>query len=317
MRKLSQITESIWSDIHKRSNGVQIRKEEKIPFSSLDDGNISNLFTYITQNYKSIYPKYDAYCVDGNIIIPITSDYSKLMAVMQYFSQGDDELEYAVVTNDLVDKIDPELYDYTEKDFGSDIQTKIIVDVFMPKSRFVQILDSILENVPNPVLKKIGGVKESVWTDIHKRSNGTKERREDDINLMDQDELYDYINDHYICTSYGFDNHHKPGDSENEIHIPFLVPKISSYAYNATLTFRKTGCIVTFNKDMEWECPEVYKLIKDNYEISDAPHNKFLFSIYPLNGSREITNKFFIDVLDLLIDNIEVTDKQDLILKRK
>lgn len=166
-------------------------------------------------------------------------------------------------------------------------------------------------------MRKLSKITESVWSDIHRRSNGIQVKKEDDVNHLDQDGLFDYIQEHYICTSFDFDNHHQPVDRENEIHIPFLIPEISSYAYNATLTFRKTGCVVTFNKDMRLECPEVYKLIKDNYEISEAPHNKFLFSIYPLNGSREITNKFFIDVLDLLIDNIEVTDKQELILKRK
>lgn len=40
-------------------------------------------------------------------------------------------------------------------------------------------------------------LKESVWVDMHKRSNGSQERKEDDINLMDEMELYDYIDIHY------------------------------------------------------------------------------------------------------------------------
>ena len=307
------LEESVWSDIHRRSNGEQMRKEDKISFSSLDDGNISNLFTYITQNYKSIYPKYDAYCVNGNIIIPITSDYSKLMTVTQYFFQGDEnELEYVVVTNDLVDKIDPELYDYTEKDFGSDIQTKIIVDDVMPKSRFVQILDSILENVPNPVLKKIGDVKESVWADIHKRSNGIQVKKEDDINHLDQDGLFDYINDNYVPTGeYGFDKE----PLEKQIDVPFLLPEIASYGYTAVLKFEKSGIVLVLSKDMKEECPDVYNLIKDNYMISDF--DRYLFSIYPKNGPKKIDNKFFIDFLDFLIDNVKDTDKEKLIIKKK
>ena len=165
-------------------------------------------------------------------------------------------------------------------------------------------------------MRKLSQIMESVWADIHKRSNGVQVRKEDDINHLDQDELFDYIQEHYICTSYSFSNYHQPVYDDNVIHIPFLIPETSSYAYNATLMFGKTGCVVTFNKDMKWECPEVYELINDNYEISDEPHNKSLFSIYP-NGSMEITNKFFIDVLDFLIDNIKVTGKQELILKRK
>ena len=39
-------------------------------------------------------------------------------------------------------------------------------------------------------------IKESVWADMHKRSNGSRERKEDDINLMGEMELFDYIDIH-------------------------------------------------------------------------------------------------------------------------
>ena len=40
-------------------------------------------------------------------------------------------------------------------------------------------------------------INESVWADIHKRSNGQTVRKEDDINSLDCDSLYEYIFDLY------------------------------------------------------------------------------------------------------------------------
>ena len=36
-------------------------------------------------------------------------------------------------------------------------------------------------------------LKESVWADIHKRSNGEQVRKEDDINKFNRDEMLEYI----------------------------------------------------------------------------------------------------------------------------
>ena len=314
MRKLSQITESIWADIHKRSNGVQVRKEDDINLLDID-----GLFNYVENNYSDRVCKIDSEEIRGFqgwkncVVFPFDDDLE--ITITRFLDTG--KIRDIVIMwdkNGVQDSFIRKLnYRFNiclapRENSYIDIKDK---DGSVSNQTYINLLDFILENEKKDVLY------ESVWADIHKRSNGIKTRKEDDINHLDQDELFDYIQEHYICTSYSFSNHHQPVYDENVINIPFLIPETSSYAYNASLMFRKTGCVVTFNKDMKWECPEVYELINDNYEISDVPDNKFLFSIYPLNGSMEITNKFFIDVLDLLIDNIEVKDKQELILKRK
>jgi hypothetical protein len=52
---------------------------------------------------------------------------------------------------------------------------------------FLNLVNFILHNID------IVDIKESVWADIHRRSNGEQERKEDDINLMGEMDLYDYI----------------------------------------------------------------------------------------------------------------------------
>ena len=42
-------------------------------------------------------------------------------------------------------------------------------------------------------MKKLSKITESIWSDIQDRSMGKTVRKEDDINIFDCDELYDYI----------------------------------------------------------------------------------------------------------------------------
>ena len=53
MKKLSKITESIWSDIQDRSSGDTIRKEDKVSYSTLEDENctVELLYKYLINNY--------------------------------------------------------------------------------------------------------------------------------------------------------------------------------------------------------------------------------------------------------------------------
>ena len=157
-------------------------------------------------------------------------------------------------------------------------------------------------------------LKESIWSNINKRSEGNLERKEDYINDLNQDELFDYIKENYEPMSqYDFDNNHSY--KKNDISIPVILPAIASYSYAANLRFEKFGKIVVFGKDIEYECPEVYKLIVDNYMISEF--GRFLFCISPKDGSNKIDNNFFIGFLDFLIDNVKDTDKEKLIIKKK
>ena len=53
MKKLSKITESIWSDIQDRSSGDTIRKEDYVSYSTLEDKDctVDLLYKYLINNY--------------------------------------------------------------------------------------------------------------------------------------------------------------------------------------------------------------------------------------------------------------------------
>ena len=46
-------------------------------------------------------------------------------------------------------------------------------------------------------MRKLSEITESIWSDMQDRSAGDTVRKEDDVNLLDSDGLYDYINKHY------------------------------------------------------------------------------------------------------------------------
>ena len=46
-------------------------------------------------------------------------------------------------------------------------------------------------------MRKLSEITESIWSDMQDRSAGEEIRKEDDINLLDSDGLYDYINKNY------------------------------------------------------------------------------------------------------------------------
>ena len=56
-------------------------------------------------------------------------------------------------------------------------------------------------------------IKESIWSDIQDRSSGDTVRKEDDVNLLDRDEFYDYLKNKYNKIS------HLIYEDPSEIHI--------------------------------------------------------------------------------------------------
>ena len=158
-------------------------------------------------------------------------------------------------------------------------------------------------------MKKLSKIIESIWSDMQDRSAGDVVRREDDVNLMSEEDFCDYLNDNYISKS-----NYKITYSElsKSIHIPILYQFTSvllniSYNYNSNT--------ITMNDDVESLCPELCKMIKKNFKVVKKHVSSIYtqFIIFPPNGS-ECTNRFFVDVVNFIIDN---ADENVLSLKKK
>ena len=271
------IKESIWSDIQDRSSGETVRKEDE------------NFFKTIA-TYIQIYVNREMFV--GRYQFGVMSEF------MHFIN------DYA--NNIKIEPLNPDIdmiKRYVKKNWES------LEDVFLNLHKMHKYVT--LDDVMEKIMKSKCALTESVWSDIQDRSSGDVIRKEDDVNLLSQDSLFDYITDHYVCNKYELDNDHKPVDKTNSIHIPFAIPEDYSFGFNITLEFTKKGKIIIFSTDLRDELPDVYKKMCENYNVEVK--TRFLSTVSPQDES-EITNKFYIDLVNFLIN---IVDDEHRILDRK
>ena len=136
-------------------------------------------------------------------------------------------------------------------------------------------------------------IKESIWSDMQDRSAGETVRKEDDVNLLDIDGLCDYLNKHYKRTT--------PFAFITNIGGILSVPIIRDTAnncvmYNYKLEIKSVSIVYEIVNQVDG----LLNLLYDNFSIKEITG---LYWLSPKDGS-EITNKFFIDVIDFLLENI-------------
>ena len=158
-------------------------------------------------------------------------------------------------------------------------------------------------------MKKLSKITESIWSDMQDRSAGDVVRKEDDINLMSGEDFCDYLNANYICES---NQKIEYNEISKRITISIL-NKVMYFDYSIIYNYKNNT--ISMNDEVESFCPELCKKIKENFKVDkeyvSSTYTKFIIS--PSNGS-ECTNRFFVDVLDFIIEN---GDKNILLLKKK
>ena len=158
-------------------------------------------------------------------------------------------------------------------------------------------------------MKKLSKIIESIWSDMQDRSAGDVVRREDDVNIMNEEDFCDYLNDNYICES---NQKIEYNEISKRITISIL-NKVMYFDYSIIYNYKNNT--ISMNDEVESFCPELCKKIKENFKVDkeyvSSTYTKFIIS--PSNGS-ECTNRFFVDVLDFIIEN---GDKNILLLKKK
>ena len=151
-------------------------------------------------------------------------------------------------------------------------------------------------------------LSESIWSDIQDRSTGKTVRKEDEVNHLDREGLYDYLTYHYvrtnrfvgISTSAGF----------NTIDVPIIIkggtyPVHFDFDTNEVSVQYVTLCLVN----------KLFSKASENFLLKIDPNDPPLKCfISPKDGS-EVTNQFFIDVIDFFINNI--SDSEGRAIKRR
>ena len=162
-------------------------------------------------------------------------------------------------------------------------------------------------------------IRESLWTDIQRRSAGDTIRKEDDVNILDCEGLFNYIKSHYeLEDEYGI----RLGRAKDNITIRITMPKDfpSGKPVRIFINFddvprkdREYGhniCVTLNPKDFP---VDFLKEIDDKYLIMKRSDG---FHIYPKDDS-EPTNTFLLEVLDFAISYAEVNGNNKLMIRKK
>ena len=319
------LKESVWMDIHKQSVGDIDRREDNAVNFMKTEAFMKYLYEYYECDHgiiTHIGPPLDEITVQ---VLRPANNYGFYVYASIYNKQGED----AYVT------LPCRLFVYRDTDNGDDYLKKTLLDNFnvklttnepdIARERYVKIYPKddkpvnnlFFINVLNIILSAAGRnfrkelipkLTESVWMDIHKQSNGDIERKENDLNRLDMDEFYSYLNKIYVTIP----NNYEPGGTFLLKHKKF--DNISMLIFTDSnndiyrLTFNKFS-----DKDRFISLPlsdnilkdQLYEKLTDNYSIKEItkPDNESLIYIYPKNDG-EINNAFFAELIEFILENL-------------
>lgn len=326
MKKFSNIfKESVWADIHKRSNSIQVRKEDDV--NHMD---IHQLYDYV----KNIYG-------DRVISMNFTTGSKTKSIGVEVIDGVEVSICYFLDTfaNILIDAL-----------YNIGIETTILLDEFdverlsgentfkikekdskeTGNKTFIKLLDFCMDNIPT--------LFESVWTDIHKRSNGAQTRKEDDVDHMDRDGFFDYLNDNYEYIGNLNPRIYGPSKSKQRESISLPIFQYDFLPYNTYIEFNGNGDRFLSIKSLEGKYifipyikvldkglgtplePSVLFELKKNfnveevYEMNGFQRHVVFLNVRPNDGS-EPTNRFFLEVIDFMNENIEEPLKKTFVKK--
>ena len=149
-------------------------------------------------------------------------------------------------------------------------------------------------------------IGESAWGEMRHRSSGQQIRREDDINNLDIEGLGEYILDHYNIDDGNIFYKDAYGAC---IGLSIFYLKLDNddllleYFYNDEYE----EMVVTTYIGIEKYFPDMFYKMKKEYNIYDTetPNSMMaLYGISPKDG-RDVDNKFFLEIIDFIIDNFE------------
>jgi hypothetical protein len=149
-------------------------------------------------------------------------------------------------------------------------------------------------------MKKLSKLIESIWSDMQDRSAGETIRKEDDIDLFDETGLVKYMEKVYMSPN---DGTHIIGDTLDRGSILASLFDVDGRYYSIIYKSISTNKPeITFpvcqESDIENKLSKLYKVTRLKQ------YNDQIYKIEPNDGSK-ITNKFFLEIFDFILDNVE------------
>ena len=300
MKKLSKIIESIWSDMQDRSAGITQRKEDDINLMSGED-----FCDYLNDNYNS---------KDGHKIIYSEDSKSIYMSILKKYAGFSFSITYnyennTINMNDEVESLCPKLCKMIKENFKVDKKyvsstyTQFIIspsDGSECTNRFyVDVINFIIENGDeNVLLMKKKHINESIWSDMQDRSAGITQRKEDDINLLDRDGLFDCIYDLYKQIAI----HPLPLKSQTLLaHTYFSIPIFRTdykvYRLNCIFDNNKISKITLMASDADVK--DFKQALIDNFDATI--NSDGALTITAKDGT--VSNQVCMDLIKTIVEN--------------
>ena len=161
-------------------------------------------------------------------------------------------------------------------------------------------------------------IKESVWGDIRRRAEGQAERKEDEIDNLEPDELAEYIKKKYDINVrdefFGYD------DETALLDVPIIswekkiIPsKAKTRTISAdTITYDYENNVIYIHQD---SYPPLIDLLKSNFFLQE--YDRIYYSIDQSAENSDLTNRFFMDIIDCVVNGLENDNDVTHLLKKK
>ena len=307
--KKKNVSESVWGDIRKRGLGSEVKAEDDVNHMDFD-----TFADYIKDNYSEKGDWFSVVESDNERSRHIEIDI--ISGIDLSFNVVDGEIYNILIQNNANKYIDvPGLKKiFNVNILGSSTFGVVEKDWTKSNNTFVKLIEFFLD-------KKT--TNESVWGDIRKQGLGKEVKAEDDVDNLDMEGFYDYLNDHYETSENTVIRKY------DDLHA-LLVPIVSS-----ELNFQRTSLhFIEINFDPDdvtetkiimslrslSEIPYIDESLRKVFCVVDRDKNAERgkhIEIYPKDGGEStiVTNTFFLEVLDFILKEAE--GKYTILLKKK
>ena len=268
------------------------------------DGLHETIERYVRDIYENHMSDYAQYCL---VCITDSEDWIPDHFVLN-LSQGTDLAEFEVVKDEFAGRniftahmyLYPQIKGWTEN-LENDLK-KIYEKSGWTKSESFEVDYSIVPSNSSGICfvmfdddEEPEEVSESVWDDMQDRGTGDKVKSEDEIDVLSVGRLTEYLNDTYYCsasdTVAGIDDN-------GYIHMTMFMDDKGLFReiyYNGSDIIVQVATFEVMNCEDE---------MKHRYNLKQCPLVFRSYNIYP-KDNKEITNTFFLKVLDDIMSRIK------------
>ena len=293
------VNESIWSDMQERGTGDIVKIEDDI-----DHKDIEEFYEYLGDKYYFPRNYYFKFYEEVRMIdIPLCQQDAKIhnlmykpakhqLFVLKYFISY---LKSKNIYEQFNDKYRLEewhmSYDinvFIEPKDGGEVTNSFCVEVL----EF--IIDLMNGNVKQDMIMVSRKENESIWSDMQERGTGDLVKKEDDINHLDRNGLYDYLKSHYTLINPQYKIVNSP--SCDSIEVP-VFHKITNTEY-IRRWFTKDEVLIPYV--FPYMVNGLFRLLIHRYKLKQDITGRY-YIISPADSSS-VTNKFFLEVLDFITE---------------